>query len=80
MRTNKICALLGRGAIIAVLGVATVAVAASPAAARISFDGGAVTNRAPSTTDSLEWGSAPAADPTAGPAETGLEERSLEWG
>ncbi|BCJ71195.1 hypothetical protein CS0771_07390 [Catellatospora sp. IY07-71] len=80
MRTNKICALLGRGAIIAVLGVATVAAVASPAAARYSFDGDVVPKRSLSYTDSLEWGSAPAAEPTDGPAETGLEERSLEWG
>jgi hypothetical protein len=80
MRTNKICALLGRGAIIAVLGMAAVAAAASPAAARISFDGAVVSTRPLSYTDSLEWGSAPASDPTAGPVETGLEERSLEWG
>lgn len=76
MRTSKICALLGRGAIVAVLGMATVAVAASPASARISLEDGAVT-RTPFT---FEWGSAPASVPADEPADTGLEERTFEWG
>jgi hypothetical protein len=77
MRTSKICALMGRGAVIAVLGAATLAFAAAPAAARITFDQGDVTVWSPYTFD---WGSAPMHDGDAEVTDTGLEERTFDWG
>lgn len=76
MRKSKICALVGRGAVIAILGAAAVTFAASPAAARSPLGNGEVVT----TPLTFEWGFAPTYSSDDEIEDTGLEERTFEWG